>query len=334
MDKSLKNAFNMLVKGKKSSEKTAIVLTTTTHRFKEKYKIFPYRYVENYVCLPIGIKNKKSAKKIIQDFDGKVDIFFVDIENKLRTCYNLFEILKNDIIKSKIYAIKGNDFTADATFAIVMYFLSSIARKEICVIGAGNIGSKVALKLLESGGKIYVFNSTKKSSQKVASAINIMKPKECPDNVKAVTKNSLPKNLDCIIGFTRGNSVITKSIVANVNEGGFILDGGQGTISTSGINEARKKKITLYKVDIRMGFLSNAYLMKNTEKLMSKIYGHKRIKNFNIIAGGYIGNKGDVIVNSISNPTNIIGISDGNGGLLKSKLYKKNVRQVRKILTK
>jgi len=332
VNKSLKEASKLLIKEKKSRKKIAIVLTITTHPFKEKIKIFPFRFVDNYVCLPIGIKNSESATKIVEEFDGKVDTFFVDIENKIRSCYNLFKIVKRTVKTSKIFPIKGNDFSADATFAIANYFLSSIAGKKICIIGAGNIGSKVALKLLESGAKIYIINSTKKSSQKVVNAINIIKPRECPDRAIAISKKSIPQNLDCIIGFARGSSVITKSTICKVKKGGYVLDGGLGTISLSGINEAKKRKIFLQKIDIRMGFLSNALLMINTEKLLGKIYGEKRVENFHIVAGGYIGNKGDVVVDSITNPTEIIGIANGEGGLSKSNHFRKNVELVKKLL--
>jgi len=332
VSKSLKEAFKLLIKEKKSTKKIAIVLTITTHHFEEKIKIFPFRYVENFVCLPIGVKDNKSASKIVKEFDGKVDTFFVDIENKLSSCYNLIEIVKRTIKKSNVLPIKGNDFSADATFAIANYFLSGIAGKKICVIGAGNIGSKVALKLLESGARIYIINSTKNSTQKIVNAINIIKPKECPDKAKAISKKSIPQNLDCIIGFARSSSVITKLTISNVRKGGCVLDGGLGNISLSGIKEAKKRNIFLQKIDIRMGFLSNALLMLNTEKLLLKIYGKKRVGNFHIVAGGYIGNKGDVVVNSITNPSEIIGIANGEGGLTKSKYFRKNEELVKEII--
>ncbi len=332
VSKSLKEAFNLLIKEKKSTKKIAIVLTITTHHFEEKIKIFPFRYVDNFVCLPIGVKDNKSAIKIVKDFDGKIDVFFVDIENKLSSCYNLFEIVKRTVKTSNVFPIKGNDFSADATFAIVNYFLSGIAGKKICVIGAGNIGSKVALKLLESGAKIYIINSTKKSSHKVVNAINVLKPRECPDKAKAISKKSIPQNLDCIIGFARGSSVITESMICKVKKGGCVLDGGLGTISLSGINEAKKRKISLQKIDIRMGFLSNALLMINTEKLLGKIYGEKRVENFHIVAGGFIGKKGDVVVDSITNTKEVIGIANGEGGLSKSNHFRKNVKLVKKLV--
>ena len=46
--------------------------------------------------------------------------------------------------------------------------------------------------------------------------------------------------------------------------------------------------------------------------------GRKKIdKNTSIISGGYIGKKGDVIVDNILSPSQILGIADGSGNFQK-----------------
>jgi len=131
---------------------------------------------------------------------------------------------------------------------------------------------------------------------------------------------------------THAEDIAKGIFLAGVKEGGCVLDGGLGTISLSGINEAKKRKISLQKIDIRMGFLSNALLMINTEKLLGKIYGEKRVENFHIVAGGFIGKKGDVVVDSITNTKEVIGIANGEGGLSKSSHFRKNVKLVKKLV--
>ena len=332
VDKKINLAYQSLRKNLKQNKKSAIVLTTTTHPFPEEVKIFPLRYIENFVCLPLGVKNHKSALRIVKKFDGKVDAFFIDIENKLNDCYDLFSIIKKNMTKSKLYPIKGNDFSADATFAIIHSILSGISGKKFCIFGAGNIGSKLALKLVESGAKTYIINSSKSSTRKVTKAINALKPAECPDKVKGILKTSLPQNLDCIIGFTRGVPVINKRTILNLKQQGCVIDGGLGTISSSGLEEARKRKIKILKIDIRVGFLANAILTLYTEKFLSEVYGFRKIDNFKIVAGGFLGEKGDIVVDKISKPSKIIGIADGVGGIINTKHYKKNVNKTKNFL--
>jgi len=320
---------------KSNSCKTALVLTVTTQDFGNELKIFPNRSFENYVCLPIGIRTDKIGREISKYADGKVDAIFVDIENKIKSCKNIFKKIQSSLKKSKIYAIKGNDFTADSAFSIVLAVLKSLAGKKICVIGAGNIGSKVALKLLESGAKVFIINSNKKSSIKVANAINTIKPVECDDEAIPINNHELPGDLDCVIGFTRGIPVISKEIVSKVKRGGLILDGGTGTIYPNAIQQARKRGLKVFKVDIRMGFNSNANFMLNVEKLVSNVSGTKKMKGFNMVAGCVIGDKGDVIVDDISKPTKVLGVADGKAKILANQsLYKKNIDLVNEFIRK
>lgn len=313
--------------------KTSLAITVTTHPLDEHPKIFPLRYMENHVCLPIGIKNDVMGRKLTKYFDGKVDVIFVDSENKLLTCTNLSKKIITTTHKSKVYLIKGNDFSADAAFSLICILMKSIVMKRIFIIGAGNIGSKVALKLIECGSKVFILNSTKKSTKRIANAINTIKPTECKDSVVPVAGRNLPTNLDCVIGFTRGIPVITKEVVSLVRKNGLILDGGSGTIRFDGLKEAKKRKLNVLKLDIRMGFISSASLMLNTEKLIGNISGVRKIHGVNIVAGGFIGDRGDVVVDNIKEPKKIIGVSDGKGSLLSDYAqYKNNVNKINKMI--
>lgn len=333
MKKELLEIAKRLKKESRKGKKLAIVMTVTTHHLSTNLCLFPTRYVQDFICIPISIRNIVYGNKLIKEFDGKVDAFFVDAENKLSSCIDLHYKLSKIIKKSKLYPLKGNDFTADSAYAIIFNLLGSLKHKRVFIVGSGNIGSKVALKLLESGAAVFVLNSNKKSTNQVARAINILKPKECQNKMIPVSKNNFPKKIDCIIGFSRGIPIITNEMVRLVNKNGHVIDGGLGTLEPDAMSGFKKRKINIMKLDIRYGFESNASLMLNSDKLVSKIAGQKKIKNFSIVAGGIIGNYGDVIVDDIAKPTKIFGISDGRGGILKEQSkFKTNIKIIQKKL--
>jgi hypothetical protein len=323
----MKNIENDLIKlkkdAKKFNKKLAIVITVTTQQSNWKIKILPVRILEKIICLPIGIKNSKKALEIIKKYDGFVDIFFIDIENKISECQNLLQKVKKNIKKSEIYPIKGNDFSADASYATILEIFKDITNKKFCIIGAGNIGSKVALKLIESGSNVFIINSNYKSSIKTATAINTLKPKQCMQSVKPISISKIPEEIDGVIGFTRGIPVITSNVIKKIKKGGIVFDGGTGTITDEAIINAKKKKLKVLRLDMRSGFESNVTLMMNTRILVSGVIGIKKIKGFNIISGGYIGNLGDIVVDDFKNPKKILGISNGKGGLTDNPIKEK-----------
>lgn len=148
---------NKLKNIQKKSKKVGIVIVVTTHK-DTKLKLLPNKNVQNFECITIVILNTKQAIEIIKHYDGKIDTFFIDIENKLESCYNLFYKILKYVKKSNVCAIKGNDYTADSTFGIINNIFHTSKKKKILIVGTGNIGSKLGLKLIESGYNVFILN--------------------------------------------------------------------------------------------------------------------------------------------------------------------------------
>ena len=82
---------------------------------------------------------------------------------------------------------------------------------------------------------------------------------------------------------------------------------------------------------MRAGLSGNIINVLETYDLKNKVYGRRKFRDFNIVAGGYFGLKGDVVVDSISDPKKVIGIADVKGHLIASKDiddYKNRIKEV------
>ena len=95
----------------------------------------------------------------------------------------------------------------------------------------------------------------------------------------------------------------------------YVLDAGIGTILPDGIAEAQRRGCLLLRVNIwpaLTGTLSAAHdsLMKTSEAL-----GWEVLDGVPVVAGGAMGQSGDVIVDSVHHPTRVIGVCDGQGGV-------------------
>lgn len=314
--------------------KKSIILLTTSQRFSEDFKILPFRYFCGYVGLPIAIQDNKIGMEITKKYSKKMDCVIVDIENKLPNCKNLIKNIMLVNKSPKLYTFKNNDLTADAAFSLLMVFFKILYKKRILIVGSGNIGSKLALKLIESGVDVFIINSSKKSSHKISESLNIIKSKNAKNDVIPITVDKIPSKLDCIIGFTRGTPVITLDMINKMRgKSGLILDGGTGTISREVIEESNLLNLNIMKLDTRMAFASHIELLIKSEELLKKIAGKKNFQKISIVAGGVIGKLGNIVVDNISNPTKIIGVADGNGRLLQNtKDYEENISEIKKLL--
>ena len=72
------------------------------------------------------------------------------------------------------------------------------------------------------------------------------------------------------------------------------------------------------RIDSRAALAAELTLVIETKKLIDKM-GTLTVAGVTIVAGGIIGRKGDVVVDSVEKPHRVIGVADGYGGLLDAR---------------
>jgi len=319
------------IEAKKSNRESAFVIITNVKKTNSKINLLPKRITRKLVCGVVSIYSLSITKDIISEVDGNVDYIFVDSEHKVKGLENLVKYIIENTKKSKVVPFKSSDSTADSTDSLLMELLSSPFEKKIAIVGVGNIGSKVALKLVERGFTVNIARRDFKKTQKTADAINLIKPKFCSSKVIAKKFSNVAKNCDILIGFTNEVPIISSKMTCQMKEGGIILDGGLRNLQNNVIETALKRGISVIRLDIRTGFAAAAELFFQTRDLLKSTMGKNEFENFQIIAGGLYGNYGDIVVDSINNPTQIIGAADGKGGILNLELSHKFYPRLKKV---
>ena len=220
------------------------------------------------------------------------------------------------------YLRKLNDLTVDALDSLISLTVKSVAGKKIAIIGCGNIGSKIALKLLERDADVVITRreGSEKILQNIAQGLETMKCKGSSSKVLFTTDNlSAATNAYIIIGCTPGTVCINEKMTSLMDPKGIIIDVGNKTISKEGIKNAAEKGIEIYTLFMQPGFEGQMACLMET-KMLTKRLGRRTVGEFNLVSAGLLGKKGDVLVDDISNPNKIIGIADGQGGLKKTKI--------------
>lgn len=315
-------AKEMALEVAKIAEKTnrrSMFVIENTAGVKDKNVFFPpIRYAPNVVSGVANICTIEQAKKIVKSVDGIIETILVDVEKKIEGLEEIEETVKKEAIKSKVLTVKLNDMTVEAVDALIAQLVDKVRGKRVAIIGAGNIGSKLALKLVERGANVVITRRNGEKVRNIAETLNIIKPKGTLAKVTWITDNlKAAEGADAIIGFTPRIPVITSEIVKAMNPRGLLIDGGIGTIYPDAIKLAIKRGIRVLRLDMRAGFAGGVTTLLETNNLIKNVMGKSRIASIPVVAGGFIGDKGDVIVDNVSKPTQVIGVADGSGGVLK-----------------
>ena len=323
----------------KSKKKKVFYFGNTTKKETTKFYLTNIQENRKFIYFGAIIFNNKSASKIAQLIDGKVDFVLVDIEKKVislkkNDTINIERAVKEEIKKTKIFTYKGNDLTVQACETLINYiFLKDprgIGGKKILILGVGNVGFKLALKLVESGAEVYLYRRNKKILKKMASIINLVIPKATVSKAKII--NKVKKNLkifDVIIGTTNGKSIINMNQVNTFKNNVNVIDIGKGIFERKALIKAINKKINLYRLDVTPaydGYLENIY---STEKIndfnMEKSRIYKKLK---LVKRGVLSTENTIIVDNVNSPKKIYGISDGYGSFKQPN--KKKITKIKK----
>ena len=272
----------------------------------------------------------------------KVDYIIVDVEKKVADSMslsgesaNIERAVRQSTYKSKLWVYKGNDLSVEAVDSFLAYIfkdsLRGLGNKKIAIIGGGNLGSKLALKLVERGANVFISRRNKKKLEAIAHAINLIKPNHTYANVEYSTDNLFISNkAEILIGTTNGIGVIDANIINKLKESAIVIDVGKGTLTKEGLLAAEKRGLNIYRLDITAALFGMLETQLEMECIIEENMGRLKFNGENIASGGLLGRKDEIIVDSIHNPSIVYGISNGRGDFIRI-LSPKQIERLKNI---
>lgn len=320
-----------------SFKKTGFIIGNTAKIVDNVDTFFtPIRCFSQVVVAGAVVYNEQDVVKICRAIDSKVDYIFVDAEKKISEelsyygdTSNIERAARDNISKSEFFTYKGNDLTVESVDLLLSHLYKEdqkgLGGVNIAIIGGGNLGSKLALKMVERGAKVFLTRRDKGKLAKIVEALNIIKSKHTQASINYTTDNvTASKNVDILIGASNGIPSITLDMAKLVSKGAIVLDAGKGSIHDQALSYFNQNKMRVFRVDITSslaGMIESQLHLNNT--LLTKL-GRKKIHGVGLVSGGLIGAPGEVVVDNINNPKIIYGVASGNG-MFKDSLSERDI---------
>lgn len=320
-----------------------IFTIATTSKGEEEPYLTPLRVTRDFAVAGCVIFKQECLLDIIELVDGAVDIVLVDTEKKIPLSINKQALLASDSIylkrntigpvetgnlskicfqqisKSATFEFKPNDLTVNSAWSFLSQRLGVLSGKRIAILGAGNIGSKLALKLVECGADVHIYRQQAHVGYQITNGLNLIKHENTVSNI--TFHNSLLStsfSADVVVGCTNGVPIIDNEVIQTVKKNALVVDLGKNNITADAIKLAKKNKLEIYRVDVTAALEGFIYEMLKMRDVLNSSYGKKALSFCNIVSGGYLGEDGDVIVDDISKPSVIYGVANGAGSIKKS----------------
>ncbi len=313
---------------KKNKKKIVFTISSTSKLGLNSSYLTPIRETKFLNILGVNIYTKKDTKKTINIVHKYIDYVFIDCEKKIKNTLSVKEIINyfnrkdNNKFKKSFFTYKANDLTVEAAdkFLELKSINDSAYKKRIFgILGGGNIGSKLALKICERGEKVQIFRRNLNKLKKITEALNLIKNKYTKNKISFSTSilDTIKKSNILISCSNFNKPIITKKFINQNLNLEFILDIGKQSITEEGIVFANKNSIKIFRLDISSSLVAMIESYIRYDNLILKKIGRKKINGTFFVSGGSIAMKNDLIVDNINNIKYVYGLADGKGDFKK-----------------
>lgn len=320
----------------KRSGKISIFSIANTANKNNAPLLFPaIRETDATIAGNVLVTSEEQIKQIIETVDGLVDVILMDAEAKTPGFKKAEKIFRERVKKSRLLTFKPNDLTVEALDALIAQRASPLGGKKAAVIGAGNIGSKIGLKLLERGVRVILTRRNLEKLQAIVAGLNAIKPEHLQMKVEGTTDNlEACRDADILVGATAGTAAVTEEMISAMHPSSLVVDAGNGTLFPEAIRAARERNISILCLFIKPGYDGTIQTVFETEKLIGNME-RRSLGDFYMLSGGVLGERGDVIVDDVRQPKRILAIADGRGDVIpdiRDPLFRKHVEKVQAVI--
>ncbi|MFZ5825027.1 MAG: NAD(P)-binding domain-containing protein [Bacillota bacterium] len=304
------------VRRRANGKPTGVSIGNTARLTPPGFSLTQPRSTEFGDFVSVLVSTLDQVKTVVACADGVVDYILVDAEVKHDALTGTVPWILGEVKRSQVLTFKGSDITVSAADQLISAIFGPVVNTKVTVLGAGGIGSKLALRLCERGAHVTVVKRKYDEAAALARGLSLVLPPGAGTMRAASFEQDMPQEANIVVGCATNAPVVTPEIVSSMVHPALVLDVGIGTLAQGVPALCSRKSIPVVRLDVRAGFEGAVATAVRTQRLVERTMGMAVWDGVSVVAGGVIAPVGTIVVDSLSDPTRIIGISDGTGGLL------------------
>ncbi len=255
------------------------------------------------------VESERDARAALETLDVPGRRLFVDVERKQAP--DLMGLARGIVTHAALDQCKPNDTTVAALDALILHERGpDLAGLRCGVLGLGNLGFKTALLLAERNASVVARGRDDAKVSHLVEALNLVLPRHSAAPVRVWSDEVV----DVLVGAASGRGCVDESYLALLAPNALVIDLGIDNLAPSFVAEALAAGHRLARVDTRAG---NLPLRSPAPGFFDEVYGAAEVAGIRVVAGGVVGERGDVIVDRVVGPRSAYGLANGTGGVLR-----------------
>jgi 4-hydroxy 2-oxovalerate aldolase len=303
-------------------------------------QIIVSRNIQNTISHMIGsvtLTTNEQLLSVLDAVDGEVDVVLLDVDRKPFFPDSPGQIAQNRLKRSLLLTYLDSRVWVDAVDDQVVRLMGEVLDHFLLVIAGDHPKSRfLALRLAERRARVVIVNGH--ASPEATPLLEMMRQFSFDPDYLSVTYLNIHSSeaTDCltkaraVVVWPSGKPWFGLNEARHLMPGTFVLDAGIGSILLDGLEEARRRESMLIRVNIWPSLAAALEAAHESARVCKESLGWEILAGVPVVAGGAMGQRGDVVVDSVRQPTRVIGIADGCGGVLFS-YGPEEVEQVRRV---
>jgi 4-hydroxy-2-oxovalerate aldolase len=277
---------------------------------------------QSHVVGSVSLSSDEHLDEILRAVEGRADVVLLDVDRKPFGPTMAAKTAGTILRKTALLTYLDSRVWVEAVEDQVVRLLHEVLNESEIVIAGDHPRSRfLGLRFAERGATVTLLpdpgQEQNAPSLDHVRSLSLDGEKLKLTCMKAETHSAFDALLRArvVVVWPSGAPWFDRRFAEHLSRETYILDAGIGAIPPDGIAEAQRRGCLLLRVNIwpaLTGSLSAAHesLMETREAL-----GWEMLDGVPVVAGGAMGQSGDVIVDSVHSPTRVIGVCDGQGGV-------------------
>nr|WP_272881603.1 hypothetical protein [Fundidesulfovibrio soli] len=252
---------------------------------------------------------EEGLPEVAAALDGVVDVFFADAGRRAGQPRSLHEILSRLARFTPVSAYCDADVWARAVAAQVAWHRGGAHDVRIALLDASPLALAAALALAARGAQVVAEREVAREASAVLTRLCPAAPEVLPvaDRLEAAAR------ADVLLAFEPGR--IDAAVAQAAPEDALVMDGGIGAATPEALEAARARGQHVLRPDMRAMLAAELRAALDAGRWLAG-GGRGELAGQPVAAGGMVADRGDIILDSLTQPTQVIGVADGQGRIL------------------
>ncbi len=299
---------------------------------------------QSHVVGSVTLTSEEQLSAVLRAIDGKADVLLLDVDRKPFGPPDAAESARAALQKTELLTYLDSRVWVEAVEdQVVRLLYETLSHSEIVIAGDHPRSRFLASRFAERGARVTLLqdpdlpgteqtSSTTPLDQAQSLFLDGSELKTCIMKAESDAASEILSSANVVVVWPSGPPWFGERFAKPLSRGTYVIDARIGAILTDGLAEAQSRGCLLLRVNIwpaLTGCLSAAHesLIDTREAL-----GWEKLDGVPVVAGGAMGRDGDVIVDSVRNPTRVIGVCDGQGGV-RFQYHDDEAARVRRVQT-